>query len=54
LQIGEAIIEVTTEPHLRYSRFMARFARNAACFVYSDVGKSLNLKRNRAPFLQAS
>jgi MOSC domain-containing protein YiiM len=44
LQIGEAIIEVTAEPHLGCSKFIARFGRDAARFVNSDVGKALNLR----------
>lgn len=44
LLIGDAIIEVTAEPHLGCSKFIARFGRDAALFVNSDVGKSLNLR----------
>jgi MOSC domain-containing protein YiiM len=44
LQIGDAVIEVTAEPHLGCSKFMARFGRDAARFVNSEVGKSLNLR----------
>jgi hypothetical protein len=44
LMIGNAIIEVTAEPHLGCSKFIARFGRDAALFVNSAVGKSLNLR----------
>lgn len=44
LQIGDAIIEVTAEPHTGCSKFMARFGRDAAVFVNSELGRSLNLR----------
>jgi len=44
LQIGDAIIVVTAEPHLGCSKFKERFGRDAARFVNSDIGKSLNLR----------
>lgn len=44
LLIGDAMIEVTAEPHLGCSKFIARFGRDAALFVNSEVGKSLNLR----------
>ncbi len=44
LLIGDAIIEVTAEPHLGCKKFMERFGRAAAKFVNSDIGKSLNLR----------
>ena len=44
LAIGEAVIEVTAEPHLGCSKFMARFGRDAAIFVNSKLGKTLNLR----------
>lgn len=44
LQIGEAIIEVTVEPHLGCKKFMERFGREATLFVNTDLGKSLNLR----------
>jgi hypothetical protein len=52
LRIGEAIIEVTAEPHLGCSKFMARFGRDAARFVNSDVGKALNLRGINAKVVQ--
>lgn len=44
LHIGDAVIQVTAEPHLGCSKFMERFGRPAAIFVNSEVGKSLNLR----------
>jgi hypothetical protein len=52
LRIGEAIIEVTAEPHLGCSKFMARFGRDAARFVNSEVGKALNLRGINARVIQ--
>ena len=52
LHIGDAIIEVTAEPHLGCSKFMARFGRDAAQFVNSDVGKALNLRGINARIIQ--
>ena len=45
LKMGDdAVIEVTAEPHLGCAKFMERFGRDAARFVNSEVGKSLNLR----------
>ena len=44
LALGEAIIEVTAEPHLGCQKFVERFGKDAALFVNSDTGKSLNLR----------
>lgn len=53
LIIGDAIIEVTAEPHLGCSKFIARFGRDAALFVNSEVGKSLNMRGINARVLQS-
>jgi MOSC domain-containing protein YiiM len=53
LQIGDAIIEVTAEPHTGCSKFMARFGRDAAVFVNSQLGKSLNLRGINARVIQS-
>jgi hypothetical protein len=53
LLIGDAIIEVTAEPHLGCSKFIARFGRDAALFVNSDVGKSLNLRGINARIIRS-
>ena len=44
LQIGDAIIEVTAEPHLGCAKFIERFGRDAALFVNSEAGRALNLR----------
>lgn len=44
LEIGEAIIEVTPEPHLGCKKFVARFGKDAMVFVNSAQGKMLNLR----------
>jgi hypothetical protein len=52
LQLGEAVIEVTAEPHLGCSKFKERFGRDAAQFVNSEIGKSLNLRGINARIVQ--
>ncbi len=44
LQIGDAIIEVTSPPHLGCVKFVSRFGKEAMRFVNSPVGRSLNLR----------
>jgi hypothetical protein len=44
LQIGDAIIEVTSPPHLGCAKFVSRFGKEAMRFVNSPVGRSLNLR----------
>lgn len=44
LQIGDAVIQVTAEPHLGCKKFMERYGKDAAVFVNSSVGKALNLR----------
>lgn len=39
LEIGEAIIEVTAEPHTGCKKFVARFGLDAMKFVNSEIGK---------------
>jgi len=53
LLIGDAIIEVTPEPHLGCSKFIARFGRDAALFVNSDTGKALNMRGINARVIQS-
>jgi len=52
LQIGEAIVEVTAEPHLGCSKFMERFGRDAVLLVNADAGKALNLRGINAKVVQ--
>lgn len=44
LELGSAVIEVTAEPHLGCKKFAERFGMDAAKFVNSNIGKSLNLR----------
>lgn len=44
LKIGEAIIEITAEPHLGCKKFLERFGKDAVLFVNSEQGKALNLR----------
>lgn len=44
LSIGEALIEVTAEPHLGCRKFSERFGKEATLFVNSDIGKQLNAR----------
>ena len=44
LQIGSAVIQVTSPPHTGCSKFMARFGRDATLFVNSPGGRELNLR----------
>ena len=44
LQIGEAKIEVTAEPHTGCRKFSARFGTDATRFVNSKPGRRLNLR----------
>jgi hypothetical protein len=44
LQIGDAILEITAEPHLGCKSFAERFGRDAVMWVNSDEGKALHLR----------
>ena len=44
LQIGEAVIEVTEEPHRGCGKFSARFGVEALKLVNSAVGRELNMR----------
>jgi len=44
LELGEAVIEVTAEPHTGCQKFIARFGSDAMRFVNSPVGRALNLR----------
>lgn len=44
LSVGQAIVEVTSRPHLGCKKFMARFGEPALQFVNSPVGKQLRLR----------
>jgi|TARA_B110000438_G_scaffold275420_1_gene296383 hypothetical protein len=44
LRIGEAVIEVTDQPHTGCAKFTQRFGLDAHRFVNSKLGKALNLR----------
>lgn len=44
LEIGEAIVEVTAQPHTGCQKFVARFGKDAMKFVNSPIGKQLHLR----------
>jgi hypothetical protein len=44
LVLGEAMIEVTSEPHLGCAKFRRHYGQGATAFVNSPLGKSLNLR----------
>ena len=52
LALGEAIIEVTAEPHNGCQKFMARFGRDSMNFVNSAIGKRLHLRGINAKVIQ--
>jgi hypothetical protein len=53
LEIGTAIIEVTTEPHTGCAKFVSRFGVDAMKFVNSTIGRELNLRGINARVLRA-
>lgn len=44
LAIGDALVEVTPQPHTGCKKFVARFGLEAMKFVNSGVGRELNLR----------
>jgi hypothetical protein len=44
LSVGEAVIEVTEEPHLGCGKFASRFGVEALKLVNSKVGRELNMR----------
>jgi hypothetical protein len=44
LQIGDALLEITAEPHLGCKYFSERFGRDAVRWVNSNEGKALHLR----------
>ena len=53
LCIGEAVIEVTPQPHTGCNKFVSRFGLDAMKFVNSPVGRALNLRGINARVVQA-
>lgn len=44
LRVGEAVLEITAQPHLGCSKFNARFGADALALVNSPAGKDLRLR----------
>ncbi len=53
LQLGSAILEVTSMPHLGCKKFVARFGLDAMKFVNSGLGKQLCLRGINARVVQS-
>ena len=53
LEIGEAVIEVTAEPHTGCKKFVQRFGLDAMKFVNSGLGKQINLRGINAKVVQS-
>jgi MOSC domain-containing protein YiiM len=52
LAIGEAIVEVTDQPHTGCKKFVARFGLDAMQWVNSEIGKQLRLRGLNARVVQ--
>ena len=52
LAVGEAVLEVTPQPHTGCGKFVERFGADAMKFVNSPTGRSLNLRGINARVLQ--
>ena len=52
LALGQAVIEVTAQPHTGCKKFVARFGLEAMQFVNSKVGRELNLRGINARVIQ--
>ena len=53
LAIGEAVIEITDQPHTGCAKFRARFGGDALKFVNTREGKALRLRGLNAKVVQA-
>ena len=53
LSLGEAVIEVTDQPHTGCKKFAARFGLDALEFISSPVGKQLQLRGINAKVIRA-
>jgi MOSC domain-containing protein YiiM len=52
LAIGDAVIEVTDQPHTGCAKFSARFGADALKFVNSPLGRELHLRGINAKVVQ--
>jgi hypothetical protein len=53
LAIGEAVLEVTAQPHTGCAKFVERFGIDAVKFVNSPVGRTLHLRGINARVVRA-
>lgn len=53
LAIGDAVIEVTDQPHTGCQKFSARFGADALRLVNSEVGRAMNLRGINARVVQS-
>lgn len=53
LQIGLAVLEITTVPHNGCAKFTKRFGKDAVRFVNSKIGKQLHLRGLNAKVIKA-
>jgi hypothetical protein len=53
LAVGEAVLEVSSQPHTGCAKFVARFGMEAQKFVNSPVGKQLHLRGINARVVKA-
>ena len=52
LALGSAVIEVTPQPHTGCGKFTSRFGVDAATFVNSPLGRTLNLRGINAKVIE--
>jgi MOSC domain-containing protein YiiM len=53
LAIGEAVIEISAQPHTGCKKFTARYGPHAVPFVNSPLGKQLRLRGLNATVVQS-
>ena len=53
LSLGEAVIEVTDQPHTGCKKFAARFGLDALKFISSPIGKQLQLRGINAKVIRS-
>lgn len=53
VRIGEAVVEISAEPHTGCSKFAKRFGPDALKFVNSSAGRALRLRGVNAQVVQA-
>ncbi len=53
LAVGEAVVEISAEPHLGCRKFAERFGRDAVRFVNGPLGRALRLRGANARVVRA-